>query len=134
MMEQHGSRPRNPVRWILITTGLFVVISVAGGLLLRRRAAFETSESRSATNQVPSARIRSVGHDASLGLPAWLGQPGLAARRVAGVVTHKGHPVAGAVVSLDSRVTFPGAMHARVVGTGEDGHFDFGVQPASRYP
>lgn len=62
-------------------------------------------------------------------LPAWLGQPGVAPRRVAGRVLLEGAPLAGARVRLEPE-PLPAGQRADERVTGEDGTFDFGPRPA----
>jgi hypothetical protein len=69
---------------------------------------------------------------AALGVPAWLAQIGVPARRVAGHVVYAGKPVAGATVRLALQL---GEL-LQSVGerkTGADGAFDFGPQPAATF-
>lgn len=65
--------------------------------------------------------------------PAWLGQPGVAPRRVAGRVIFEGQPVAGAVVELASLASASGYGSAPRLTTNDDGQFDFGKQPAMEF-
>lgn len=62
-------------------------------------------------------------------LPAWLGPPGVAPRRVAGRVLLEGAPLAGARVRLEPE-PLPAGQRADERVTGEDGTFDFGPRPA----
>ena len=67
-----------------------------------------------------------------LGVPAWLAQSGVSARKVAGHVVYAGKPVAGATVRLALQV---GEL-LQPVGerkTGADGAFDFGPQAAATF-
>jgi RNA polymerase sigma factor (sigma-70 family) len=61
---------------------------------------------------------------------AWLAQPGIAPRRIAGRVTFAGEPVAGAAVELASLASESGLVAAPRLVTGEGGEFDFGPRPA----
>lgn len=63
----------------------------------------------------------------------WLVEPGVAPRRVAGVVRSKGAPVAGARVTLHSYGSGLAAMAPPTVETGADGRFEFGAMPAVQY-
>jgi hypothetical protein len=72
-------------------------------------------------------------HGATKGFPAWWGQPGTQPRRIAGRVTYKGSPVAGALVRLTSEATEAGALEADAVKTSSSGMFDLGEVPAAEY-
>lgn len=71
----------------------------------------------------------------------WLVQRGAPARRIAGHVTFRGAPVAGAIVRLGNALTDvpPSRGGGRVgdevtrVKTGADGSFDFGERPAASF-
>jgi RNA polymerase sigma factor (sigma-70 family) len=62
--------------------------------------------------------------------PAWLIQPDVKPRRVAGRVTFRGAPVAGASVELASLATESGLGVPLQRSTNAAGEFDFGAQPA----
>lgn len=65
--------------------------------------------------------------------PAWLFEPGVSGRRIAGVVLSGGEPVAGARVSLRGEsYALPGTAPPQVT-TDAAGRFDFGVRPATGY-
>jgi protocatechuate 3,4-dioxygenase beta subunit len=66
-------------------------------------------------------------------VPAWVGQPGIAARRVAGRVVFEGKPVAGAKVRLDARWRDSVSGIVAVTTTDGDGGFAFGARPALTY-
>ena len=67
-------------------------------------------------------------------LPAWLAQPDVAARRIAGrVVTAEGVPVEGATVGLVGVAVNGGLVDEPRSMTGATGEFDFGPQPATMY-
>ncbi len=70
---------------------------------------------------------------AGVTLPAWFGQRGAPVRRIAGRVTFAGAPLAGATVELGSVLSDAGILSAALRRTGEDGRFDFGMQPPARY-
>ena len=65
--------------------------------------------------------------------PGWFAQEGVASRRVAGTVLVDAAPAAGALVRLEDEASRSGLVAPREVRTGPDGHFDFGVQQATRY-
>lgn len=91
----------------------------------------ETGPKAGAHSSANGGTARLGGHRLP-GAPRWLGQAGLEMRRVAGRVTHRGAPVAGAVVRLELAGALRGALPAAEVKTGPDGSFDFGAQvPAS---
>lgn len=82
------------------------------------------------------------GSRAQLAAPVWFAQRGVSERRIAGVVTAGGTPLAGAVVrlgSVTSGVAQPGPGNDRSGDelaskvTGADGRFDFGTVPAALY-
>jgi hypothetical protein len=63
----------------------------------------------------------------------WLGQRGVAARRVAGTVLMDDRPIAGATVVLGSAHATAGLIAAPHVVSDASGHFDFGSQIATSY-
>ncbi|MBA3459917.1 MAG: sigma-70 family RNA polymerase sigma factor [Deltaproteobacteria bacterium] len=63
-------------------------------------------------------------------VPAWLRQPDVKRRRIAGRVTFRGAPVAGATVELASLASESGLVTAPRRTTTSTGEFDFGVQAA----
>src|SRR5690606_8938934 len=63
-------------------------------------------------------------------LPAWLIQPDVKPRRVAGRVTFNGTPVPGATVELANVATEGGLGAPLRRTTNATGEFDFGEQPA----
>ncbi len=93
--------------------------------------------SRPSTTKVAQARTdgggalttRAQASPSGVLLPAWLGQPGVAPRRVAGRVLLEGAPLAGARVRLEPE-PLPAGQRADERVTGEDGTFDFGPRPA----
>lgn len=68
--------------------------------------------------------------DGGAGIPAWLVQPDIKARRIAGRVTFRGAPLAGATVELASLASESGLVTAPARTTTSTGEFDFGMQPA----
>ncbi|HEV7555151.1 MAG TPA: sigma-70 family RNA polymerase sigma factor, partial [Kofleriaceae bacterium] len=82
--------------------------------------------------------------DATIGVPSWAAQAGVAPRRIAGRVVLGTMPVPDAIVRLGVNVETPGARIRRNLGirpltqvavmrTSPAGTFDFGVQPAAAY-
>ena len=67
------------------------------------------------------------------GPPAWLLEPGIAARRIAGVVLADGERLPGATVSLRSEVFTSQGLAPPTQTTNEAGRFDFGEQLPSTY-
>jgi RNA polymerase sigma factor (sigma-70 family) len=66
-------------------------------------------------------------------LPAWVAQPGVAARRVAGRVLAGAAPAAGARVVLGHQLARYGALAPLETVSDRDGRFDFGPQIATAY-
>lgn len=64
---------------------------------------------------------------------AWLGQRGVAGRRIAGRVLHAGQPVAHAIVRLTTEELHVGEWPVAEVEADDAGHFDLGPRPATRY-
>ena len=64
---------------------------------------------------------------------AWLGQRGVAGRRIAGRVLHGGQPVANAVVRLTTEELHVGEWPIAQAETDDAGRFDLGARPASQY-
>ncbi|MDB4960429.1 MAG: hypothetical protein JWP01_428 [Myxococcales bacterium] len=60
----------------------------------------------------------------------WIAQTGAPSRRVAGIVVAAGKPVTGSVVRLTSDAARTGMAPVLERRTGDDGRFDFGIQPA----
>jgi uncharacterized GH25 family protein len=65
----------------------------------------------------------------SANIPVWLAQPDVKPRRIAGKVTFRGQPVAGATVELASLASESGLVAAPRRTTTRSGDFDFGTQP-----
>ena len=65
--------------------------------------------------------------------PGWFSQEGVKPRRVAGTVLVDGAPASDALVRLEDEASRLGLVAPREAHTGADGHFDFGVQQATRY-
>ena len=109
-------------------------IGVAGGLAwfwLRDRGPHGDGDEPSASGAGRSA-ARLSRHGLP-GVPRWLGQPGVEPRRVAGRVTYKGAPVAGATVRLELARQLNSLVPPLAVSTGADGSFDFGAQLATEF-
>lgn len=82
-----------------------------------------------------STSPRRHGNTASGGstAPTWFAAPGIAAKRIAGHVSHDGSPVPNAAVELTSQLTRAGFASILVARTDKDGAFDLGEQPAAEY-
>jgi protocatechuate 3,4-dioxygenase beta subunit len=81
-----------------------------------------------------SAGPLASGADPLTKAPRWFGQPGVAGRRIAGLVLDTtGAPLPGATVRMASALTMSGQRPEPVVTTDASGAFDFGPQPASTY-
>ena len=116
---------------VLVSVGL-VIASVVGVLV-------SSSGDRDEIARVPdgSASMRGSAArgatDPVTGLPRWLGQPGAATRRIAGIVSLDGAPVPGAIVRLASKLTASGlGTEPRVVADAQ-GRFELGPQLAAAY-
>lgn len=68
-------------------------------------------------------------------IPAWAVQPGVPAKRIAGVVRSRGAVVAGAsvVLHVQQHMTNHSAAPIAIAHSGPDGTFDLGVQPVTDY-
>jgi RNA polymerase sigma factor (sigma-70 family) len=128
-------------------TGIFVValvlllLGAAGLWLVRDRSSGDHRPSRLADDTGSAA---AHGHEvskpdplaalaASKRPPGWFAQEGVTSRRIAGTVLVDAAPAAGALVRLEDEASRSGLVAPREVRTGSDGHFDFGVQQATRY-
>jgi len=125
-----------PGRRRLLITVLAVAVAVVLGFLLWPRgkesgiAARPTTGSGGATPAIATRGIK----DSATGAPRWIGAPGVAGRRVAGVVVGEdGAPIAGATVRLTSRWSAAGLLAAGKQQTDANGRFDFGVQPTTQF-
>lgn len=92
----------------------------------RRSHLAEGSGSVSAHGPEPTARAQATA-------PTWFVTPGVAAKRIAGHVLHRGSPVPNATVELASQLTRAGFASQLVARTDKDGAFDLGEQPAAEY-
>ena len=54
-------------------------------------------------------------------------------RRITGIVTFAGAPVANATVELASELTDTGLLRPAKIRTRDDGRFDFGTQPPAKF-
>jgi hypothetical protein len=116
-------------RWRVGAVAVGILLVGAGGWWYLGRGGDDRGDGGrdEANAQARAARLTSR-QDSAAG-PRWLGQPGVGARRVAGVVTYRGEPAVDAVVTLWI-VGFRGAFPPQVVHTGGDGRFDFGPRAA----
>lgn len=78
---------------------------------------------------VTRARIAGADVGAEPARMSWMLEPGVAPRRVAGIVTNTGAPVVGARVELHSLRARALGEDPATVESGADGRFDFGPRP-----
>lgn len=121
----------------IVAAVIVVLLLVVGGVLWTKREksapiGAETGSSASAARSWSSAPAGRVEETGSSG-PAWLAQPGVAARRIAGRVTFRGQPVAGALVELANVATEAGNENEPRRTTDATGAFDFGPQRAMEW-
>lgn len=121
-------------RWLAVAAGAMVG---AAGLLwwsLGERAPEKASlrAYRDPAMRVVRASSTAEPRDVdALGVLAWMAEPGVAPRRVAGIVVDEaGAPVAGATVRLSSAAQRDLGTPAPSTVTAADGRFDLGDQPA----
>jgi len=120
------------VRRGVVVGGLIAALVAAVWLWLGHDAPTATSESSQAAGSDHTTFTAFDPKD-PLAKLRWLGQRGVAARRVAGTVSMDGAPVAGATVVLGSAHATAGLIAAPHVVSDASGHFDFGPQIATRY-
>ncbi len=114
---------------------VFAIVALVGGLALwvSRGRAPETAispQGQALDRAFAPVRMR-VPELPAPGL-AWLWQKGVA-HRVAGHVVHAGRPVGGAVVRLTTEELRIGEWVLAEVETDDEGRFDFGPRPGTRY-
>lgn len=122
----------------VVVLTIVLLLLLVGGLLFHRHRS--SDEARPAGSVVAGGARITNGNDAmptaqgaANDRPAWLIQPDVKQRRVAGRVTFSGAPVAGATVELANVATESGlGMPARRT-TSATGEFDFGEQPAMEF-
>jgi hypothetical protein len=112
--------------WVALGAG---AVLLAAWFLWRARPAERESVAPPGSRARPAPRLP-VDRPISF---AWVGQPGIAARRVAGRVVHDGNPVPRAAVRLATRELLIGEHTLRAATTGDDGRFEFRGVPALRY-
>lgn len=118
---------------------LIVLAFVAGGVALFRHAAVPSEVSRAHPGvawRVPGgigATLASPLTVSGVAVPSWFGQRGAPLRRIAGIVTFAGAPVANATVELASELTDAGLLRPAKIRTSDDGRFDFGTQPPAKF-
>ena len=121
----------------LVAVAILLLLLVGGVLVLRHRAAardVHRQPSVAAGARVPQGGgTNPIALGASPDQPAWLIQPDVKPRRVAGRVLFKGAPVAGATVELASVATESGLGAPARRSTNSNGEFDFGEQPAMEF-
>lgn len=117
-----------------IAGGALIVASVAGWWFSSRdRGSREAADAQSDAGAGDTSAHRVSYASTPDRAPAWFGQPGVAARRVAGLVTFDGRPVAGAEVRLWSDLAEAGIETEPVATTNDRGEFDFGHRVAASY-
>ena len=115
---------------------LLLLLVVGGIVLVRQRGSGHTeaghagSAGGGGTGKVARAGMAPTTLGADADRPAWLIQPDVVPRRVAGRVMFAGKPVAGATVELASLATESGVGVPPRRATNAAGEFDFGAQPA----
>ncbi|HEY5927162.1 MAG TPA: sigma-70 family RNA polymerase sigma factor, partial [Kofleriaceae bacterium] len=118
----------------LVAAAIVLLLLLVGGwLLLRDRSSGNADRSRTAGSGTPGTVLAgavptALGADTDR--PAWLIQPDVKPRRIAGRVTFRGAPAAGATVELASLATESGLGVPLQRTTNAAGEFDFGPQPA----
>lgn len=116
---------------------LAVAVALVAGLALfvwRCRGADSSGPPAVVAPAGGSAGTLATGTDPLTKAPRWFGQPGVAGRRIAGLVLDgAGAPLPGATVRIASALTMSGQRPEPVVTTDASGAFDFGPQPASTY-
>jgi hypothetical protein len=115
---------------------IVLLVAVVAGLALwmGREGPREAARQQTGAAQGPGvagSRPGLADRDAS-GL-AWLWQRGLDARHIAGRVVHGGRPVEKAVVRLTTEELRIGEWALAELETDQEGRFDFGPRPATRY-
>lgn len=113
---------------IALVIGVVVVILAATG---GGGGGTSAKVASSSTGEAPYALAAPTKPGASSSVPTWAPQPGVAGKRMAGVVMANGVPVGGARVLL--HMIHHDEEPIRDVVTASDGTFDLGVQPAVRY-
>jgi len=120
---------------IAAAIAVLLLLLVVGGVIWRMRsggAGDANHPASSATAAAGGAASTTMGA-IDPNVPAWLRQPGVAARRIAGRVVFRGAPVAGASVELASLASEHGLATAPRRTTNAAGEFDFGAQPAMEW-
>jgi Carboxypeptidase regulatory-like domain/PDZ domain len=119
------------VRRGVVVGGLIVALAAAVWLWWGHDAPTATSESQA--RGLDHASFKTFDPKDPLAKLRWLGQRGVAPRRVAGTVLMDDRPVAGATVVLGSAHATAGLIAAPHVVSDASGHFDFGSQIATSY-
>jgi protocatechuate 3,4-dioxygenase beta subunit len=115
-----------------ITPIVVVVIALVGAVVWRcDRSRSARHEAAGSGSGVAPGAISAMSTDHPP--PAWFVVRGAPARRVAGHVTFRGAPAAGAEVTLQSALTRARVARPVTVKTGADGGFDLGLRPAAPY-
>lgn len=136
-----GSRPPAAIGALamkkLLVALVVLLVLLVGAALWRSRAPAEPASAPavgSSSVGAAAGSAKGVGSDvaasADAAIPRWLVQPGAPARRIAGRVTSRGAPVAGASVELASIASEAGLAASPRVTTNTAGEFDFGAEPA----
>jgi len=122
------------MRWRRLLV-LFVLLGLLVGVVLwlrpsRRPPAGSAPDVAAVAERTPASK--QVGGRAVVPF-AWLGQRGVAGRRIAGRVLHAGQPVAKAAVRLTTQELHVGEWPVAQVESDDAGRFDLGLRPASQY-
>lgn len=118
---------------------VIVLAFAAGGVALWRHTAAPNEVSRARPGvawRVPGgigATLAAPPTVSGVVVPSWFGQRGAPLRRIAGIVTFAGAPVANATVELASEFTDTGLLRPARIRTRDDGRFDFGTQPPAKF-
>ncbi|HEX8952801.1 MAG TPA: sigma-70 family RNA polymerase sigma factor, partial [Polyangia bacterium] len=119
-----------------VAAALVILLAfVAGGVALWRHSSVPSEVSRARPGVAwrvaggIGATLASPPTVAGVKVPSWFGQRGAPLRRIAGLVTFAGAPVANATVELASELTDAGLLRPAKLRTSDDGRFDFGTQP-----
>lgn len=122
------------LRWrrrLLVIAAVVAVAALIAFIANRKLRNDRPAQQKPAAVNVPKKR---GAIDPQTGVPDWLGQRGIAAQRIAGVVIdERGGLIRGATVRLSAMHTNARLVKEPTAVTDESGRFDFGPQPALTY-